>query len=61
LTISPHQRQLFQDWLVMAQQAISTAQATASKQILKSEFDRIKPDLLKKLESAKSTTTLPMF
>jgi eukaryotic-like serine/threonine-protein kinase len=61
LTISPHQRQLFQDWLVMAKQAISTDKPTASKQILKSEFDRIKPDLLRKLESAKSTATLPML
>jgi eukaryotic-like serine/threonine-protein kinase len=61
LTISPYQRQLFQDWNGMAQQAISTAKPTASKQILKSEFERIKPDLLKKLESAKSTATLPMI
>jgi eukaryotic-like serine/threonine-protein kinase len=61
LTISPYQRQLFQDWIGMARQAISTAKSSASKQILKSEFDRIKPELLRKLESAKSIATLPML
>ena len=53
LTISPHQRQLFQDWLMMAQQAISTDKPTASKQILKSEFDRIKPNLLRSWKALK--------
>jgi eukaryotic-like serine/threonine-protein kinase len=61
LTISPYQRNLFQDWIGMARKAISTADPLTSKKVLKSEFDRIKPDILKKLESAKNTSTLPMI
>jgi eukaryotic-like serine/threonine-protein kinase len=61
LTISPYQRQLFQDWIGMAKRAISTADPLVSKKILKAEFDRIKPDILKKLESAKSSTALPII
>lgn len=61
LAISPYQRQLFQDWIGMAQQAISTASPAASKQILKAEFERIKPDIVKKMENAKSAFPLPTF
>jgi eukaryotic-like serine/threonine-protein kinase len=53
LPIAPYQRKNFQDWLTMAQQALSTASPTVSKQILKAEFERIKPSLLTKLENAK--------
>ena len=59
LTISPYQRHLFQDWAGMARNAISTANPALSKNILKTELQKIKPDILKKLESAKSTTALP--
>jgi serine/threonine-protein kinase len=53
LTIAPYQRQLFQSWLAMAQQAISTASPQSSKHVLKAEYERLKPSILKKLESAK--------
>ena len=58
LTISPYQRRLFQDWAGMARNAISTASPALSKKVLKAELEKIKPDILKKLESAKSTTAL---
>lgn len=61
ITIAPYQRQLFQNWLVMAKQAISTAPPTASKRILKTEFERIKPTIIKKLESARSANTPLIF
>jgi eukaryotic-like serine/threonine-protein kinase len=54
VTIAPYQRQLFQDWLTMAKQSLSTARPSVSKQILKTEFERIKPSMLKKLENARA-------
>jgi eukaryotic-like serine/threonine-protein kinase len=54
VTIAPYQRQLFQDWLTMAKQSLSTARPSVSKQILKTEFERIKPSMLKKLEKARA-------
>ena len=61
VTIAPYQRQLFQDWLVMAKQGISTARPSVSKQILKTEFDRIKPSMLKKLENARAANDPVIF
>jgi serine/threonine-protein kinase len=61
VTIAPYQRQLFQDWLVMAKQGISTARPSVSKQILKTEFDRIKPSMLKKLETARAANDPVIF
>jgi eukaryotic-like serine/threonine-protein kinase len=61
LIISPYQRQLFQDWLTMSQQAISAANPSASKQILKAEFERIKPSILTKLENSKSAAAGAIF
>jgi serine/threonine-protein kinase len=61
LTIAPYQRQLFQNWLKMANQALSTARPMDSKQVLKSEFERIKPSILQKLENAKSASTPAIF
>jgi eukaryotic-like serine/threonine-protein kinase len=57
LTIAPYQRQLFQSWLTMAQQAISTASPQSSKHVLKAEYERLKPSILKKLESAKTANS----
>jgi eukaryotic-like serine/threonine-protein kinase len=61
ITIAPYQRQLFQDWLSMAKQAISTARPSVSKQILKTEFERIKPSMLRKLEDARAASTPVIF
>ncbi|WP_404787249.1 serine/threonine protein kinase [Altericista sp. CCNU0014] len=61
ITIAPYQRQLFQEWLTMAKQGISTARPSVSKQILKTEFERIKPSMLKKLEEARAANTPIIF
>jgi eukaryotic-like serine/threonine-protein kinase len=61
ITVAPYQRQLFQDWLGMAQQGISTARPSMSKQILKTEFERIKPLMLKKLEDARAASAPVIF
>lgn len=61
VTIAPYQRQLFQDWLTMAKQSLSTARPSVSKQILKTEFERIKPSMLKKLENAKAASAPVIF
>ncbi|MGB8702974.1 MAG: serine/threonine-protein kinase [Thermosynechococcaceae cyanobacterium] len=61
ITIAPYQRQLFKDWSVMATQALSTSVPQASKQILKSEFERLKPSIVQKLESARSANEPIIF
>jgi eukaryotic-like serine/threonine-protein kinase len=61
ITVAPYQRQLFQDWLTMASQGISTARPSVSKQILKTEFERIKPLMLKKLEDARAANAPVIF
>jgi eukaryotic-like serine/threonine-protein kinase len=61
ITIAPYQRHLFQDWLNMAKQGISTARPSVSKQILKTEFERIKPSMLKKLEDARAASAPVIF
>jgi eukaryotic-like serine/threonine-protein kinase len=61
VTVAPYQRQLFQDWLTMANQGISTARPSVSKQILKAEFERIKPLMLKKLEDARAASAPVIF
>lgn len=61
ITIAPYQRQLFQDWLNMAKQGISTARPSVSKQILKTEFERIKPSMLRKLEDARAANAPVIF
>lgn len=61
LTISPYQRHLFQDWIGMARKAFSADDPLTSKKILKLEFEKIKPSILKKLESAKNINVLPMI
>jgi hypothetical protein len=47
--------------LGMAQQGISTARPSMSKQILKTEFERIKPLMLKKLEDARAASAPVIF
>jgi serine/threonine-protein kinase len=53
LTIAPHQRQLMRDWVRASQKMLSASSAHISKNLLKVEFEKIKPEILLKLEAAK--------
>ncbi len=54
LTIAPYQRQLLRDWVQSSQNLVSTASASLSKEVLKAEFEKLKPQILEKLQRAKS-------
>ncbi len=54
LPIAAYQRQMFQDWLRMARQSIAVAPANTSKHALKTEFDKLKPKILRKLEASQN-------
>lgn len=50
--IAPYQKQIFQDWLRMSRGAVVPGSAMTSKQMLKTELEKIKPNILIKLENA---------
>lgn len=50
--IAPYQKQIFQDWLRMSRGAVVPGSAMTSKQMLKAELEKIKPNILIKLENA---------
>lgn len=54
LTIAPYQRQLLRDWVHISKNMISSAPAQLSKSALKAEFEKLKPQILQKLERTKS-------
>lgn len=57
LTIAAEQRQLFRNWLQIAQSR-SSQDSNISKTLLKAEFEKIKPKILQKLETAPRTLKL---
>ncbi len=58
ITVSPGQRHLFLEWLKLSKQALSTSQPSTSKQLLKAEFERIKPSIINKLELASRNSSV---
>ncbi len=50
VSIDPSQCQLLQQWVTTSQSLISVASANMSKDLLKTELDKLKPQILKKLE-----------
>jgi eukaryotic-like serine/threonine-protein kinase len=50
LTIDPLQRQLLRQWVQLCRESISSAPATVSKGLLKAEFEKLKPQILVKLQ-----------
>ena len=50
-TIAPNQCRMLTDWANTSQTIASTSQPTASKKILKKEFEKLKPRILMKLEA----------
>ncbi|WP_299405774.1 serine/threonine-protein kinase [Acaryochloris sp. IP29b_bin.148] len=50
--IAPYQKQIFQDWLRISRGAVVPGSAMTSKQMLKAELEKIKPNILIKLENA---------
>lgn len=58
LTIAPEQPQLFQNWLAIAENSRSSNASSTSKTLLKAEFEKIKPKILQKLETASRSLKL---
>jgi eukaryotic-like serine/threonine-protein kinase len=58
LTIAPGQRQLLRNWVDMSNQIFSSPAATFSKNALRTEFEKLKPQILEKLERTKSKIIL---
>ena len=50
--IAPYQKQVFQDWMRISRGAVVPGSAMTSKQMLKAELAKIKPNILLKLENA---------
>ncbi|MFB2974850.1 serine/threonine protein kinase [Microseira sp. BLCC-F43] len=50
VSIDPSQCQLLQQWVTTSQSLISVASANMSKDLLKTELDKLKPQILKKLD-----------
>jgi serine/threonine-protein kinase len=50
-TIAPTQRKRLQQWAIISQTLVSTADPLISKRLLKSEYEKIKPQILMKLEA----------
>lgn len=50
--IAPYQKQIFQDWMRISRGAVVPGSAMTSKQMLKAELEKIKPNILIKLENA---------
>ncbi len=55
VTIAPYQCQLLREWLQMSRSYTSAAAPVTTKNLLKAEFERLKPQILQKLEGAKQT------
>lgn len=51
LNIAPAQCQLLQEWLITSETLVSDAEPQVSKSLLKEEFQKLKPQLLMKLEA----------
>lgn len=51
LNIAPAQCQLLQEWLITSETLVSDAKPQVSKSLLKEEFQKLKPQLLMKLEA----------
>jgi serine/threonine-protein kinase len=58
LTIAPAQRQLLQEWTMTSQTLASSADPQLSKSLLKKEFEKIKPQILKKLEGTSGNSCI---
>ncbi|WP_298977629.1 serine/threonine-protein kinase [uncultured Thermosynechococcus sp.] len=56
--IAPFQRQLLRDWLQTSKSLPSSAPATVSRNLLKAEFEKYKPQILAKLENVKMATVI---
>ncbi|AFY64619.1 serine/threonine-protein kinase [Geitlerinema sp. PCC 7407] len=54
MTVNPHQCTLLKQWLVTSQSWTPTAQSSMSKDLLRVEFDRIKPKLQQELQAQKT-------
>uniref|UniRef100_B8HRZ2 Serine/threonine protein kinase n=1 Tax=Cyanothece sp. (strain PCC 7425 / ATCC 29141) TaxID=395961 RepID=B8HRZ2_CYAP4 len=54
LTIAPYQRQLLQQWVQTSRSLTSSASPTVSKGVLKTELEKLKPQVLQKLQLAKT-------
>jgi serine/threonine-protein kinase len=52
--IAPYQKQIFQDWMRISRGAVVPGSITTSKNMLKAELEKIKPNILTKLENAQS-------
>jgi eukaryotic-like serine/threonine-protein kinase len=50
-SIAPAQRQRLQQWVALSNTLISSAEANLSKTLLKNEYEKIKPQILAKLEA----------
>jgi len=53
LVVAPYQRQLLQDWLRTAARQSSMGAPSLTKQCLKTEFEKLKPQILQKLENSR--------
>lgn len=58
LTIAPYQRQLMRDWVKASQQMLVTAAPNVSKERLKAELEKIKPQILQKLTARTGETEI---
>lgn len=57
ISIAPAQCKLLQEWLTLSQNLVSTAEPQVSKSLLKEEFEKLKPQLLMKLEVIHTEST----
>ncbi len=52
VNIAPAQRQLLQEWVMLSQTLVSNADTQFSKNLLKREYEKLKPQILTKLEAS---------
>jgi len=52
INIAPAQRPLLQEWFMLSQTLYTTSDTQLSKNLLKQEFEKLKPQILKKLEAS---------
>jgi serine/threonine-protein kinase len=50
-SIAPAQRERLQEWVKTSEALVSSADPQMSKNLLKTEFEKIKPQILTKLET----------
>ncbi len=55
LVIAPDQCRLLKNWLQISQTCRTTTSSTVTKDLLKAEFERLKPQILQKLETTRRT------